>query len=147
MLVSTTLHSPSKLRLLQPSLPPSLPRSVLFFFQAEGPVAVDALLTRVFSLATHPDKNRRLGGLMAFNQLCRPLREETSLLDRCDSGSDGDSGHDHNCDSDSDHGCICFFFAGSLADQVVTGFLPAARLWLAPFRVLSPPQMVARRRS
>eukprot|EP00903_Cladosiphon_okamuranus_P011333 g10683.t1 len=50
--------------------------------QAEGPVAVDALLTRVFSLATHPDKNRRLGGLMAFNQLCRPLREETSLLDR-----------------------------------------------------------------
>ena len=52
------------------------------FFQAEGPVAVDALLTRVFSLATHPDKNRRLGGLMAFNQLCRPLREETSLLDR-----------------------------------------------------------------
>eukprot|EP00752_Nemacystus_decipiens_P003549 g3275.t1 len=50
--------------------------------QAEGPVAVDALLTRVFSLVTHPDKNRRLGGLMALNQLCRPLREETSLLDR-----------------------------------------------------------------
>ncbi|CAM9272339.1 unnamed protein product [Hapterophycus canaliculatus] len=49
---------------------------------AEGPVAVDALLTRVFALATHPDKNRRLGGLMAFNQLCRPLREETALLDR-----------------------------------------------------------------
>ncbi|CAM9566377.1 unnamed protein product, partial [Ectocarpus sp. 13 AM-2016] len=47
-----------------------------------GPVAVDALLTRVFSLATHPDKNRRLGGLMAFNQLCRPLREETALLNR-----------------------------------------------------------------
>lgn len=50
--------------------------------QAAGPVAVDALLTRVFSLAMHPDKNRRLGGLMAFNQLCRPLREETALLDR-----------------------------------------------------------------
>ncbi|CAN0359704.1 unnamed protein product, partial [Ectocarpus sp. 8 AP-2014] len=31
---------------------------------------------------THPDKNRRLGGLMAFNQLCRPLREETALLNR-----------------------------------------------------------------
>lgn len=45
-------------------------------------MAVDALLTRVFSLMTHPDKNRRLGGLMAFNQLCRPLREETALVDR-----------------------------------------------------------------
>lgn len=50
--------------------------------QADGPVAVEALLNRVFSLATHPDKNRRLGGLMAFNQLCRPLREETALVSR-----------------------------------------------------------------
>lgn len=55
---------------------------ILLLEQAAGPVAVDALLTRVFSLAMHPDKNRRLGGLMAFNQLCRPLREETALLDR-----------------------------------------------------------------
>ena len=50
--------------------------------KAEGPVTTDALLSRVFSLVMHPDKNRRLGGLMAFNQLCRPLREETSLVDR-----------------------------------------------------------------
>ncbi|CAM9461336.1 unnamed protein product [Choristocarpus tenellus] len=50
--------------------------------QAQGPVAVDALLSLVFSLATHPDKNRRLGGCTAFNQLCAPLREETSLVDR-----------------------------------------------------------------
>lgn len=45
-------------------------------------MAVDALLTRVFSLASHPDQNKRLGGLMAFNQLCKPLREEDSLIDR-----------------------------------------------------------------
>ncbi|CAM9437887.1 unnamed protein product, partial [Discosporangium mesarthrocarpum] len=50
--------------------------------QAQGPVAVDALLSLVFGLATHPDKNRRLGGCTAFNQLCAPLREETTLIDR-----------------------------------------------------------------
>lgn len=59
-----------------PSICPCVPQ------KADGPVTTDALLARVFSLATHPDKNRRLGGLMAFNQLCRPLREETSLVDR-----------------------------------------------------------------
>lgn len=70
--------SPSNQRVT--SFPVALP---VLYLQAEGPVAVDALLTRVFALSTHPDKNRRLGGLMAFNQLCRPLREETALLDRC----------------------------------------------------------------
>lgn len=103
-----------------PSRPSVRPPGHLVF-QAEGPVAVDALLTRVFSLATHPDKNRRLGGLMAFNQLCRPLREETSLLDRCDD----DCGHGF---------CECFCFAQwLLAGLALPVCRPAARARLVPF--------------
>ncbi|CAM9416079.1 unnamed protein product, partial [Phaeothamnion confervicola] len=50
--------------------------------QTGGPIAVDALLIRLYSMLNHPDRHRRLGGAVAFNEFYMHLREETPLVKR-----------------------------------------------------------------
>ncbi|CAB4005561.1 DNA-dependent kinase catalytic subunit-like [Paramuricea clavata] len=48
---------------------------------AKSPINIKSLLKRLYSLATHPSANKRLGAALAFNNIYRVFREESSLVD------------------------------------------------------------------
>ncbi|XP_028413162.1 DNA-dependent protein kinase catalytic subunit-like [Dendronephthya gigantea] len=47
----------------------------------KSPINIKSLFKRLYSLATHPSANKRLGAALAFNNIYRVFREESSLVE------------------------------------------------------------------